>query len=261
MPCRKCRPCLKMRRIEWSNRMKLEQFGKPYVPLFTTWTFRPEDYANSEKAARMDLQLFWKRLRKRGHDIRYFTVVERGEHNNRIHGHSILWSQTLAELPQIAYKRLLHDVWGKGIVDAQKLRSSSGFGYLTKYMVKDLSKEGQRNYQWSMKLGEPGIEYWKKSLYHAYEEGVKFSLDNLPPNKMLVPLMGKLEDVYIPKDTYVAFCKLLGVDFTEGKITHEEVTSQYYQKNDNILITDGTSKPYIQQEQEEYKRLSQAIFR
>lgn len=254
MPCRKCPACVRTLRIEWSNRMKLECLDKPYSPFFTTWTFAPENYSNSEKACKEDIQRFWKRLRRRGHDLRYFSVIERGEQNNRLHGHTVLWSESLSQLRQPEALRILHDVWGKGIVDLQKMRSKKGFGYVTKYMVKDLSMEGQRNYQWSKRdmLGHSGMEYWRKSLHDLYEDGVVFSKYNLPPNKMLIPVMGELDMVYIPKDAYVKFAKLLGVDFTPDN------PLQYDKEYDPLLVSDGTSKPKIYRDEQLYRQYSQS---
>jgi len=250
MACRKCPACLKMMRVEWGNRMKLECFGKDYFPFFTTWTFSPQHYKNSEKACKADITRFWKRLRKAGHDIRYFTVIERGEHNNRLHGHTILWSRSLKQMPFHRATKILHDVWKNGIVDVQQVRSAKALSYVTKYIVKSLSQEKQRSYQWSQKpmLGNAGMEYWKKAMYDLYEDGRQWSIDDLPPNKMYVPILGKLDTVYIPRGQYVAFCKDMGVNFKPDDLIQHQFNDPLSAFQDN-----HESKPKIWQTEKSYR--------
>ena len=238
MPCRKCKSCLKFTRLEWSNRMKMESFNS-YRPYFTTWTFRPEDYTNSEKACKEDIQRFWKRLRKAGHDIRYFTVIERGSQKHRLHGHSILWSKSLASMSMRRAHKILESVWTHGIVDMQPLRGPAGLNYVTKYLVKDLSEEKQRNYQWSQKpmLGKAGLQQWE-SVIHHYHIQIPYSINNLPPNYIDLPILGEISRCYIPKSNYIAFCKALGISFEQEQYSTPETW-------DPLEINDGTSIPAI----------------
>lgn len=244
MPCRKCSPCVKMTRVEWMNRMKLESLGKKFHPLFVTWTFKPEVYDNSEKTCKAEITKNWKRLRKAGHDIRYFTVIERGEHNNRLHGHSIIWSESLRNY--LNPTAVLEKVWGNGIVDAQIIQGAKGFSYVTKYMVKDLNHEKSRNYSWSMSLGKPGLEYWRNAIYSAYEDGRQWSIDDLPPNKITVPILGKIDTCYIPRANYVDFCKLIGINFMPND-------PLLYDKYHDPLIDYGTSKSKIYSQEQLYR--------
>ena len=191
-------------------------------PWFVTWTFAPEHYADSEKACKDAIRLLWMRLRKAGHDIRYFTVIERGALRGRLHGHSILWSNSLTLMGQKAGHAELERIWKNGIVDLQPIRRVGALGYVTKYLVKDLSEEGTRNYTWSLKLGDVGFKEWERQVYHEYEQTLMghyrpFSLENLPSNHLVLPTSFGNIEVWIPKNRYVNFCKALGVDFQDGK--------------------------------------------
>lgn len=247
MPCRKCKPCVDQLRLEWTNRMKLECYGRARKPFFMTWTFRPEDYSDSEVGVKRDMALFWKKLRKAGHEIRYFNVIERGSQRNRLHGHSILWSSTLqAVRPKVAYT-LLRDVWGHGRIDMQILRSAGGLKYVTKYLVKDLA-EGSRNYQWSQKpmLGAAGLREWERIIHHYHEQGVEFSRDNLPPNYLDLPFYGEIDRVYIPSSAYMRFCKAIGIDFLQEKYQTPETWNP-------LEVKDGKSEPAIVLQANQYK--------
>lgn len=253
MPCRKCHECLKFTRLEWANRMKMESWssGRPF---FTTWTFAPEVYSNSEKSCKQDIQKFWKKLRKAGHDIRYFTVIERGSQKHRLHGHSILWSKSLKSIPSPKRRHdLLKSVWGNGIIDIQEVRSAAGLNYVTKYMVKDLSEENQRNYSWSQKpmLGKAGRIEWEKMIHHYHEQGIVFDLANMPPNVMRFPIMGEITDVWIPKSDYVRFCKSIGINF---------IPDNYETPKDwnPLTVEKSGSEPYTYKKAEEY-RLSKSL--
>lgn len=234
--------------------MMLECHDKKYPPLFTTWTFKPEEYSGSEKQCKADIQRFWKKLRYHGHDIRYFTVIERGSQKHRLHGHSILWSESLSNMPLANIHRTLHDIWQKGIVDISPVRSAAGLNYVTKYLVKDLSEEKQRNYQWSQKpmLGDAGRRYWEEAIHH-YHIQEPFTINRLPPNHMLIPVIGELKQVYIPKSYYVQFCKVLGIDFSPEEYKTPETWDP--------LVKDYESQPHIQLQAEKYIQESAGLLR
>lgn len=252
MPCRKCHQCVKFTRLEWANRMKMECFEN-VRPFFTTWTFAPDVYTNSEADCKADIQRFWKKLRRAGHDLRYFTVIERGSQKHRLHGHSILWSKSLSALSGKRAFNILKSVWGNGRIDMQQVRSPAGLNYVVKYLVKELSEEKQRNYQWSQKpmLGSAGLKYWEETI-HWYHIQKQFDIRNLPPNKITMPIMGGLHDVWIPKSNYLKFCKVLGIDFKQ----EEYKTPEDWEP---LEVSDGKSEAAIYRQAELY-RIQQARY-
>lgn len=260
IPCRKCEACKRSQRSEWTNRMKLEQFGRSYKPLFVTWTFSPENYDDSHKTCLESIQKTWKRLRRANHDIRYFSVIERGELKNRLHAHSIIYSESISNLSPANKVKVLQRSWSKGIVDVSQVRSAAGLAYTTKYISKDLLEDidretgfvkKHRNYSWSNNpaFGNSGIQHWIKQVKH-YHLQVRFNKDYLPPGSLIIPILGSLQRVWIPLSTYIKVCKEhLGIEFTQ-----EEISDSYEENINRILTNDETSIVSRQKRAEEYRK-------
>ena len=210
--------------------MLLESYNLPYKPLFITLTFNPESYIDNRKEVIIYVQKYFKRLRKDKHDIRYFMAIERGEKNTkRLHCHLILWSKSLFMMDQLTRSYYLWQKWTHGIVDVQEIRTAAGIYYVSKYIVKNLEelstlddpknydkytkkakKEG-RVYTWSNRpaLGTRGIKQWKR-LVSAHPK--PYTAFRLPPNYINMRFANQWKKVYIPKYTYVKYCKSLGID-------------------------------------------------
>ena len=84
-------------------------------------------------------------------------------------------------------------------------------------------------------LGNAGRKYWESTVHH-YHEQAPYTLENLPPNKIIIPVCGQLTDVWIPKQYWIDFCKALGISF---------IQEEYQMESDwNPLdIKDGSSYP------------------
>lgn len=220
--CRKCTPCVQHRQLEWKNRLILEQHGRDFRPFFTTFTFRPEAYQDSPRYVMRQTQLLFKRLRRRGHDIRYFMAIERGEKRSRLHNHMIIWSRSLALAGEVDATKEFYNLWKNGYVHNERLRSFGGIDYTIKYILKGLvdniengESKPVRNFTWSNRprMGDPGLQRW----YYLIRESHKwrpYSINNLPLNWFYTTFNSKQEKVYIPKQPYVDFCKSeLGIEF------------------------------------------------
>lgn len=232
--CRVCPNCNNHRRMEWANRLKLENHGLNYRPLFVTCTYTPKHLPQNYSECLKVCQKWLKRLRRRNITIRYFMCTERGEKFGRLHQHLLIWSPELARLPIIESWKILYDTWGQGRLQSEPIRHAGGFNYVSKYITKNFGdsengewsrKEGKwinpgRLYTWSNKpvIGNSGLERWKYlSKIMAENTG------HLPPNWLTMHIFQKPCQVYIPSDQYKKHVKDLGFSLNpteEAKTNH-----------------------------------------
>lgn len=235
-----CKPCRTRKRLEWANRMMLESYGKPYRPLFVTPTYKPEDLPNNYSECLSMVQKWIKRLRKQlPGKFRYFGVTERGSKKGRLHQHLLIWNQHLCTMPPYVSAKILHESWKHGILTSDPIRSPGGYYYVSKYITKNMfikNETGEidanakwsrkeknyrlpgRIYTWSNKpsLGHDGIERWKY-LTRAWNG----QYEGLPPNWFNMSLLGQMQKVYVPSDTYKIHMKELGIDLQKKYIEPE----------------------------------------
>jgi hypothetical protein len=85
-PCGQCPGCLTNAKQQWTHRILLESLGHEENS-FITLTYDDENLPLNEKGIpslrKRDLQLFIKRLRKKGHKFRYYAVGEYGTSGSR----------------------------------------------------------------------------------------------------------------------------------------------------------------------------------
>ncbi len=171
--CRKCAPCLKKRRIEWQERA-LAEFDERLTQAFiagdekrprawfVTLTASPENQflyaARAEKARKesggwrkpptkaelfgdlctqmgKEVQKFFKRLRIKGHELRYLHVFEPHE-SGRPHAHLLIYEVTHGDLK----KRDIQGEWTQGFSQATRAdKRRSLVSYIAKYLGKGLA--------------------------------------------------------------------------------------------------------------------------
>lgn len=227
--------------------MLLETFGRNTRPLFLTWTFRPSSYQDDSLYVLKSTQDLYKRLRRMGHDIRYFQSIERGTKNGRLHAHSVIYSDSLRKMSWTDTFWTLLNTWGHGAIKVRVVRSPGAFHYVSKYLVKDLIHESDpltgewqkscRNYQFSNRpgFGSNGIERWKEITEKM------FHVEQMPPNWFNMPFLGQLEKAYIPTDPYKKFVK-------EQQIKHdltvtEEKLDNFLESINDTIVDDVVKKP------------------
>lgn len=99
LPCGGCLGCRKAQAQAWTLRCLLESQDHERS-IFTTLTY--DGGSLPPTLQRRDIQLFYKRLRKRvKQKIRHFTCGEYGEQNNRPHYHSIIFGASLEDTDRI----------------------------------------------------------------------------------------------------------------------------------------------------------------
>jgi hypothetical protein len=215
--------------------MLLECWGRDHRPLFLTWTFKPSEYVDSRIYVKQETQKLYKRIRRWGYDLRYFTAVERGTKKGRLHAHSIVWSRKLSQMSWTDCFWTLYNAWNKGGIKLRYVQSPGAFHYTAKYLLKDLIHDvdyitgeltSKRNYTWSNRpqLGQKGIERWKAltdRMFHVEQEDAIQA-----PNWFHMPFLGKLEKAYIPSDTYNKYMKNKERDRVVESIDFETVPDQ-----------------------------------
>lgn len=99
VPCGKCKLCLNSKRMNWLMRVEQEQ---KYTQLpnsyFLTLTYNEKKVPRKKGVRTLykrHPQLFFKRLRKQGHKIKYILVGEYGKTTQRPHYHAICWTTAL----------------------------------------------------------------------------------------------------------------------------------------------------------------------
>lgn len=157
--CRKCEPCLEVRRNHWIARAKTELGSAPRT-WFGTLTLRPEhqfrisaqarsrlhkggtifkdlsadeQFAETSRELVREIQLYWKRLRKAGCKFRYLAVIERHK-SGAPHVHYLLH-----ELAEPVRHKALSTCWTLGFSNIKLVaehENSKAAYYVAKYLTK-----------------------------------------------------------------------------------------------------------------------------
>lgn len=132
--CGRCVPCIENRRAEWTFRVS-QEIKKASSAFFITLTY-DEDHLNKRSLDKRDLQLFFKKLRKRNSNkLKYYAVGEYGSKTWRPHYHIILFNLDLDLVNKI------EEIWEKGFVKFGTVTNKSIHyvtGYITNYIHKGL---------------------------------------------------------------------------------------------------------------------------
>lgn len=134
VPCGRCSDCIGIHRQGWIKRLYYEAYYSDFA-YFTTLTYDEEHlvYGDSESPILnyRDIQLFFKRARKKGFRFKYFGVGEYGEHYGRPHYHVLFFSNE----QNFDIDGLL-SLWFNGFSDIQII-SEANIKYTTKDMLKE----------------------------------------------------------------------------------------------------------------------------
>lgn len=160
-PCGQCMVCREDRKNEWVVRMNCEYHmvkHAHWIGLSYSDDYLPKDYSVDER----HMQLFFKRLRKRGKFFKYYYCGEYGEDFGRAHYHVVLYHDY-----DDSEKLLkdLRDSWKMGFVYMDLF----DFGR-TLYVVDYLDKKGSITHFNGVKLRKPfarmskglGLSYLRK---------------------------------------------------------------------------------------------------
>lgn len=152
--CGKCRECLKNKMAEITKRINKElTFWKKST--IATLTFNEENKKETFEEVKSEYQKFFKRIRKK-YKVRYFLAIEKGEKNERLHIHTIIFNyypedaefykKTKKGSTQYISKEL-NKFWLNGLATFEQVNKKS-INYCIKYMFKGKEKA---LYYWSKK--------------------------------------------------------------------------------------------------------------
>jgi len=96
---------------------------------FVTLTYDNDHLPEDENVSVRELQLFLKRLRKKGHKISYYACGEYGSKNYRPHYHLIMFGVSKYD------KKDIEDAWSKGDIDVGTVKPQS-IRYVLNYTKK-----------------------------------------------------------------------------------------------------------------------------
>lgn len=142
VPCGKCDGCLLADARTWAIRAHHEA-SLHDQSCFVTLTFDDEHLPSDGKISKRDLQLFFKRLRKRSDipDIRYLACGEYGDLTRRPHYHALIFGADFMDARARLWRDdqylhpVLNEVWGQGLATHAPLnfaRCAYVAGYVTK---------------------------------------------------------------------------------------------------------------------------------
>lgn len=163
VPCNHCRLCISRKIKDYTTRCVAEYASTNFPPYMITLTYNDTyvpkyhtPYGDFTTFDKRDIQLFFKRLRKRFPDctLKYLCVGEYGSHTGRAHYHFLLfgvdpsiynaqdvyirvkvsWSK-LVYLPNDNGKKERH-LDSMGFIYSDKLKSIAGIKYCMKYLAK-----------------------------------------------------------------------------------------------------------------------------
>lgn len=182
-PCGGCITCRMNYVKQWTIRCLME--AKNHMDTtFVTLSYNEENYPKNGSVSKRELQLFFKRLRKRvNKTIRYFACGEYGEKTGRAHYHAIIFGMGQRETKTIL------EIWGKGFIKCGTSTAKS-IAYTAGYIMKKIKgKEGKDIYKknnleppFTLVSRRPGIGYYEimnrkeelKNKDFVISEGKKF---------------------------------------------------------------------------------------
>lgn len=113
LPCGLCFGCKADRAREWAIR-SYHEAQMHDESIFVTLTYAPQNLPPAGSLAPRDLQLFFKRMRRRGYSFRYFACGEYGDQRLRPHYHACMFGlglekQTIAGRSEAGHPQYFND--------------------------------------------------------------------------------------------------------------------------------------------------------
>lgn len=146
--CGQCVGCRVDRTEDWATRI-VHETSLHELSIFVTLTYSDKFLPAGDSLVPGDLQLFFKRLRKRHEPakLRYFAVGEYGDQLERPHYHAVIFGIDFADKrphsknengDQLFTSDTLDSLWGKGFCQFGRVTLQSA-RYVAKYCVKKVN--------------------------------------------------------------------------------------------------------------------------
>lgn len=136
VPCGYCMACRIAKTREWTVRL-IHELSCWDKSSFVTLTYDDDNLPADASIHKMDLQNFFKRLRKDVSPIRYYACGEYGDLTNRPHYHAIIFGVNFNE------QEIIEENWKKGFVSTGTVTADSCqyvCGYIRKKLNGDYAK-------------------------------------------------------------------------------------------------------------------------
>lgn len=152
VPCGHCQVCRTNKMSDWIVRITHET-QIHICNYFLTLTYSDDNLPLNDNGdsliVKYDLQLFFKRLRKRN-KCRYFAVGEYGTKYGRAHYHAIIFAKK-----PIQYETF-QQAWGKGFIHLGNVTPKS-IQYVAKYILKKSGSDKDRPPPFALMSRRPGL--------------------------------------------------------------------------------------------------------
>lgn len=221
LPCGQCVGCRLEGARQWAVRCMHE--AQMYEQnCFLTLTYDDDHLPQDGNLNHRDFQLFMKKFRRRGHNVRFFMGGEYGETNSRPHYHAIMfgwyppdrkfWKKSGAGF-KVYTSEYTDKIWGKGVVYIGDVSFESA-SYIARYTLKKVASDGKqreildvttgeiikRNHEYGKMSLRPGIgaEWVKKFATDIYpHDGVRVrgTISKLP--RYYDTLLSRVSPLYI----------------------------------------------------------------
>lgn len=168
VPCGKCTGCRATKSMEWAVRCYHES-TQHLQNSFVTLTYNDENYPKDGKINKKHLQNFFKKLRRRGYQFKYFGTGEYGETTKRAHYHVLFFGQSFNFDKKMLTEKLytsetLEKIWGLGNISIGQLELSS-IMYTVGYTQKKVTQEDTFNLMSKRpSIGKDWIEQYKDDI-------------------------------------------------------------------------------------------------
>lgn len=150
VPCYYCKACRINRVTQWTIRL-LAELSDSQKGLFVTLTYNNTNLPINGTLSKRHLQLFFKKLRKRGHSIKYFAAGEYGPTTGRPHYHLII-------LGNVKKEDIEHQ-WVNGHVHTGLITSAS-----IRYTVGYILEKTKTHVEYKKENLEPPFQLSSKNL-------------------------------------------------------------------------------------------------
>lgn len=226
VPCGKCYCCRSHYRDTWTLRL-LNHYKSVRKGIFLTLSYNDDNIPLDRSVSKVDLQLFFKRLRKHypSRTISYFAASEYGDKKFRPHYHIIVFG---IDCPTSNYLRIRlsnfisKSVWKKGYCFVGDVNEKT-IKYTTKYILKDIAFNKDKDFYefnnlavpFTLKSTKLGLNYFLSNISSFIDKAFSSNVNNSMPRYYRVKL---IELGFLPDDFFLKKMRQSVIDFKEKAI-------------------------------------------
>lgn len=239
VPCGKCAYCLVNRRAQWVFRIEQEMRTQKYPGYFLTLTYDEKHVSRADDGRLSlrfrDLQLYFKRLRKAKHYVKYVAVGEYGSKGGRPHYHLLLWTDATPQFLQENWKSS-KDGSIMGRIDFGQITVRSAM-YCLKYilqpkvLVNDSIEKTRAQFSRGIGLGYLSTAVYdfhtwdyENPIMHSRLDGHRVSLPKYYKDKIFTPHQRRKENEKYKEEIIKKDLARIQNDIAQGVVTFKGKT-------------------------------------